>query len=200
MNDRARFFYDYVDPLSYLLEIRIRALETELGPLVERHPFELRPPPAPLVLPEEPLWTQRWEAARAWAEEQGISLVAPELIPWSRKAHELALHAREKERFEEIHGAIFRAAHERGMDVGRIDVLVGVARDAGLDPTETKAVLDVDRHAAAVDGMRGEAERLGVRGVPTLLHEGELIEGWIDEGALRARLAPSAAKTNTTNG
>jgi predicted DsbA family dithiol-disulfide isomerase len=197
VTDRARFFYDYVDPLSYLLDVSIRALEAELGPLVDRHPFEMRAPPAELIDPEDPLWSARWETALASAGEHKIRLVAAPLIPWTHKAHELALHAAEKERFDDVHAAIFRASLEKGMDVGRVDVLVGIARELGLDATETKAVLDVDRHAAAVDGLRGEAERLGVRGVPTLLHEGQLIEGWMDDGALRARLTPAAGKKNT---
>ena len=197
MNGPARFFYDYIDPLSYLLEMRLQALESELGISVERHPFELRAPPAKLIDPEDPLCMARVEAARREAAGTQVHVALPELIPWTRKAHELALHGREKERFDDVHRAIFRASVENGLDVGRVDVLVGIARDLGFDATETKAVLDVDRHTAVVDGLRGEAERLGVRGVPTVLHEGQLIEGWMDDGALRARLRPEAAKNTS---
>jgi predicted DsbA family dithiol-disulfide isomerase len=87
-----------------------------------------------------------------------------------------------------VHAALFRAFLEEGQDIGRVDVLVGIAKEAGLDPVETKAVLDVDRRTAELDGLRGDAERLGVRGVPTLLIAGERIEGVLPTEALRALL------------
>jgi len=60
-----------------------------------------------------------------------------------------------------------------------------LAAEAGLDRSEAKAVLDVDRHAAALDDLREEAERLGIRGVPTLLITGERIEGLLPMETLR---------------
>jgi predicted DsbA family dithiol-disulfide isomerase len=110
------------------------------------------------------------------------------LVPWTRKAHELALHAREKQLFPEVHAALFRAYLHEGRDIGRVDVLVSLAAEVGLEREEARTVLGVDRHAATVDGLRGEAERLGVRGVPTLLVAGERIEGVLPPEALRALL------------
>src|SRR5690606_28717138 len=159
----------YVDPLSLLLDLEVRALEQDGLARVTRLPWELRAPPAPVLRPEDPLWARRWEDAQRLARTRGLTLRAPTLVPWSRKAHELAQHAREKGRFREVHEALFAAFLQEGRDIGRIDVLVQVAGEAGLDRTEAKAVLDVDRHTAVLDGLRGEAERLGIRGVPTIL-------------------------------
>ena len=194
-----RLFYDYIDPLSLLLEHDIRALEAEGFTSVARHPWELRAPPAALIDPRDPLWQRRWEQATSLAEPRGISLHVPTLVPWSRKAHELALFAREKERFPELHLALFNAYLVEGRDIGRVDVLVGVAGEVGLDPQETRIVLGVDRHSATLDGLRGEAERLGVRGVPSLLVAGERIEGVLPPEALRALLEASEdTATETT--
>jgi hypothetical protein len=52
-------------------------------------------------------------------------------------------------------------------------------------------VLDVDRYAATVDGLRGEAERLAIRGVPTLLRERERLEEVPSRETLRRLLTTS---------
>jgi predicted DsbA family dithiol-disulfide isomerase len=183
-----RFYFDYMDPLSLMLEREIAALEGQGVPSVRRYGWELRPPPARLMSTDDPLWLGRWEEAERLARTGGVTMKMPTLLPWTRKAHELAMHARAKDRFREVHEALFRAFLEEGRDIGRVDVLVGLAADVGLDPGEAKAVLDVDRYTAEIDGIRGDAERLGVRGVPTLLIAGERIEGVLPSEALKALL------------
>jgi len=188
MPDRPRLFFDYVDPLSWLVDRAVTGLEEEGGEPVERHPLELRPPPRPLLDPDEPSWLERWEEARRISS---TPLRPPALVPWTRKAHELALLAREKGRFAEVHESLFRAFVLEGRDVGRVDILVALAVQSGLDATETRAALDVDRHAEAVEALREEAERLRVRGVPTLLAGGKRIEGLPAPGELVAVLRRS---------
>jgi predicted DsbA family dithiol-disulfide isomerase len=111
-------------------------------------------------------------------------------VPWTRKAHELVLYAAEHGRGDEVHRAIFRAAFELGRDIGRIDLLVGIARDAGLDPMEASTVLGVDKFAAAVEASRSTALSLGVVGPPTLLAHGELLRGFHNREDLRTFLCP----------
>lgn len=183
------FFFDYVDPLSWILERDIAELEAEGVPSVGRHPLELTTPPAALVRPDDPLWVRRWEEAARLTGSGGLTLAKPTLVPWTRKAHELALHARAQGRFAGVHEALFRAFLHEGKDIGRVDVLVALAVTAGLKATEAKAVLDVDRYAATVDGLREEAERLAVRGVPTLLSKRERLEEVPSRETLRRLLA-----------
>jgi len=185
ISDPPRLYFDYVDPLSLLMEQDLAALEADGAPAVARHPLELRAPPAEFVDTDDPVWVARWEQATAAAHERGTELRAPAFVPWTRKAHELGLHAREKGAFAQLHAALYRAFFEEGRDIGRVDVLVTVAAEAGLDRSEAKAVLDVDRHADAVGDLRREAERLGIRGVPTLLIAGERIEGLLPRETLR---------------
>jgi predicted DsbA family dithiol-disulfide isomerase len=79
-----------------------------------------------------------------------------------------------------VRAAVFDAYFEGGRDIGRVDVLVEIASFAGLDRTETKAVLDVDRHEADVTAKRLEAQALGVTDVPALSVDGRLVEGFPD--------------------
>jgi predicted DsbA family dithiol-disulfide isomerase len=170
MTDPApRLFFDYVDPCSWIVDRRLAALEDELGVEAARHPLELAPPPNAPLNPGAPDVVERWARARAAARDDGLDVRVPPFVPWSRKAHELVLHAREQDVGRAVHDAVFRAWHEEGRDIGRVDVLVELAAESGLDRSATKAVLDVDRHLETVRTLRRVAERLGVRGVPTLL-------------------------------
>ncbi|MDH5590450.1 MAG: DsbA family protein [Gemmatimonadota bacterium] len=176
MPQRPLFFFDYVDPLSWLQERALRLWEAGGGVRVDRVPLELRPPPDPMIDPEETWWGERWTRAREeWPD--GTECVTPTLVPWTRKAHELVLHAAEHGVAQAVHEAIFDAAM-RGSDIGRIDVLLEVAVGHGLDFTGVKVVLDVDRHTEAVREFRTLAESLGVATVPTLVRGSALLPGF----------------------
>ena len=84
-----------------------------------------------------------------------------------------------------MHEEIFAARFRDGADIGRIDVLVATAEKIGLDPSESKAVLDVDKHRDRVVDLRREAEGDGVRRVPTLRSRAWSLEGPASMGELR---------------
>ena len=170
------FYFDYVDPACYLLDQALGALVPD-GMTLVRRPFELRRPPLPPIDPESETWRGRGRAVQSGAADYGLEIPMPRRMPWSRKAHELSLHARAKGCCEAMHAALFRAFFESRADIGRIDVLVALAREAGLDATEARAVLDVDRYAAEVEEVREAALRGGVRGPPTVEAGGRRLEG-----------------------
>lgn len=167
--NRALFFFDYVDPSSWAVELWLAELGAPHGVVIDRRPYEVRPPPQDLLDPADPAWTASRELARPTIEAAGMWLASPALIPWTRKAHELAFLASEKGCLAAVHSAIFEAFHADGSDIGRVDVLVDLAVAAGLDPAESKAVLDVDRFTDDVERARREAGRLDVDTVPTVL-------------------------------
>ncbi len=186
------FFYDYVDPASYILDAAL-GKGSGGGAEVSWRPLELRPPPAARIDAGGEEWQAIRRSADAAARHYGVELVHPGFVPWSRKAHELALHARDKGCFRGVHDALFRAHFVEGRDIGRVDVLVELAAASGLERTETKAVLDVDRFLDPLRAFRAEAERLRVRGVPTLLVGEARLEGIHDRETLEdfLRLASS---------
>lgn len=191
MNDPGvlKLYFDYVDPACLLLEHRLRGLagETAFALLVE--PFEISAPPAPLFDPGEPEIVRHWEEMEEEGERLEFRLRRPGIIPWTRKAHELASFARKKDCFQKIHDALFRAYLVEGLDIGRVDILVSVAREQGLDASETKAILDVDQEAEAVSAKREEAREAGVTQTPTLVWLGKMLSGYPDDGTLGAFLA-----------
>lgn len=188
------FLFDYLDPLSYLIHGELGELagsgdSAGLDGVSFRYvPLELRPPPAPLLDPDSDPWLARWREATTAGEALGVRLVLPGILPWSRKAHELALHAMEKGVGPAVHDVLFEAVFVRGDDVGRVDVLVGIARRLGMDGTEAKAVLDVDRFTGQVAALRAEAAAAGVSNPPALVSGGRLLQGFHNRGALRTFL------------
>ena len=181
---RSTVYFDFLDPLSYLLALELDALDDGVITALAWHPFELRPPPTPLTTVDDPSLADRWGRARELASDRDVSFSPPRLVPWTRKAHELVIHAAEHERADAVRRRIFRAHLLEEEDIGRVDVLVRLAVEEGLDRTETKAVLDVDSHEAAVADLRHRAEERGVTDTPTVEHEGTRLEGFHNRDAL----------------
>ena len=170
------YYFDYVDPGSYVTEIQLtRLLPSEVD--VTRRPFELCPPPKDYIDPRSAEWEAYQRSVSEIAVEVEVELSMPDFLPWTRKAHELRLHAAERALEGPVHNALFRARFKDRADIGRVDVLVDLAAGLGLDLAETKAVLDVDRHAARVVSLRREAEAKGVRRTPTLRVGSKSLEG-----------------------
>jgi predicted DsbA family dithiol-disulfide isomerase len=174
-----RFYFDFTDPLSYLADLGLRALEAEGASHVHRVGFELRPPPLPLTLRSDPIWTARWATAREATRpgDLGAPLSPPDLVPWTRKAHELHALAVAAGAGTAVRIGIFDA-YFGGRDIGRIDELVRIADASGLPATETKAALDVDKHEADVLEARRRANALGVVDTPALVVSGTVAQGF----------------------
>ena len=185
-SDRILFYFDFVDPGSYLVHELFRSAPADApGPArdVIYRPLELRPPPQPLQDPRAPGWQAMTEALAEVAGALDLPFRVPALVPWTRKAHELALHAQERAGgvgtgATPLHHRLFRAHFDEGLDLGRVDVLVALAEEAGLDRSEVHAVLGVDRFVPLVEEARSQALDQGVRGVPTLILKDRWIEGF----------------------
>lgn len=160
-------FSDFTCPYSYVTEAGLRRAADRAGEVEVRYrALELYPTPAEPVAPAE---EEGWEAAvRPLAERLGISLRAPAFRPRTRKAHEAARFADEREVGEAMRDSIYRAYWGEERDIGRVDVLMEIAASLGLDPIDLKIALDIDRYAEAVVHDLRLAERLHVPGAPTL--------------------------------
>ncbi len=191
---RVRVAYDYVDPGSYLAaHLLDRWTAEEVWKLeIDWVPLELSVPPGAPVDPGVPAWSAMTRAMRRHAVEAEIPFSPPARLPWSRKAHELVLHARERGCFDSVHRALLEAHFSGSGDIGRIDVLVGIAAGEGLDPGEVRTVLGVDRYRPEVERLRQAARSAGVRGVPTFESGGARLEGLGAPSALRVFLEGAA--------
>ena len=67
---------------------------------------------------------------------------------------------------------------------GRIDVLVDIAHSLGLDLTESKAVLDVDRYEADLARIHRQATEAGVTSAPGLVAPTGTLQGFHNQAAI----------------
>lgn len=186
MNDAPLlfFYFDYVDPGSYLMHRQLDQL-LPVGVEPTLHPFEVRPVPQELIDGMDPDWNAYGETVEGLARRAEIRMVLPSFVPWSQKAHELRLHAVEQGLGSPMHKEIFSARFQEGADIGRVDVLIAAAEKVGLDRSESKAVLDVDKHRDHVADLRREAEAAGIQRAPTLRSGDVSLEGPGSIGELR---------------
>jgi len=184
---RIRFVFDYVDPGSWIASEVLSRWRVDRGihPAIEWVPLELRTPRAPRMDPGSPVWTTLTRSMAGEAAQERIEYRPPSFVPWTRKAHELALHAEEKGCFPAVHQSLFEAYFQRSLDIGRVDVLVLIGQEQGLEPAETRAVLGVDRFLPRIESLRSGLISEGVAGIPTIEASGRRLEGLSSARALR---------------
>jgi predicted DsbA family dithiol-disulfide isomerase len=96
----------------------------------------------------------------------GITFVDRPLLSNSHLALQAAEFAREQNLFNPFHVALFAAYFSRGLDIGNIDVLAMLAKDAGLDVKAMKQALGSGKHLPRLEAVKEEAAVRGVTGVP----------------------------------
>jgi len=62
--------------------------------------------------------------------------------------------------------AVFRAYFEDGKDIAKLDVLLDIAKELGLDADEAKRLLDAGEGLDAVEKDQQAAKAIGISGVP----------------------------------
>lgn len=88
------------------------------------------------------------------------------------KAHELLHFAKSKGLQREMKERLLKAYFEEGKHVGRVDELVALAVEVGLDSDEVRAALTSDTFAADVQADIDQARAYGINGVPFFVFEG----------------------------
>jgi len=145
-------------------------------------PYELHPDvPAQGMSFEEyfpPSYLTRIAAAPyvAMAEQEGLvmkrggrlinSRLALAALINSRLALAAAEFARDHDRFEAMHKALFKAYWERTADLASLDHLKRIGAEQGLDADELGAALEEGRYEELLDANRREAVQVGINAIP----------------------------------
>lgn len=89
------------------------------------------------------------------------------------KAHLLLHFANQYHVQNQVKERLFEAHFTNGEDIADEQVLIQIAREAGLNETETLAALRKAQHADAVHTDVYESKTLGIRGVPYFIIDGQ---------------------------
>lgn len=89
------------------------------------------------------------------------------------KAHELLHFAKAKGLQHDMEERLMSAYFTEGRHVGRIDDLVALAADVGLDATEARTALEASEYLPAVRADQEQARAYGITGVPFFVIDGQ---------------------------
>ncbi|MGI8687251.1 MAG: DsbA family oxidoreductase [Thermomicrobiales bacterium] len=135
--------------------------------------YELRPEPAPLpdiTGPGGERFRQNWERGVApMAAKLGVEMHFPPFKSRLRQAHEVALYARDHDRFEPMRVALFRAFFVENRDIGEVDVLADIGASVGLDADDLRTALTAGRYTDQVIEQEQLAAQVGISAVPTIV-------------------------------
>jgi predicted DsbA family dithiol-disulfide isomerase len=115
----------------------------------------------------------------------------------SRLAQELAKWADSKPGFESVHEALYKAYFVDGKNIGKPDVLEGIAASVGLPVGEAREVLSERTFKDAVDTDWEKARRYGITGVPTFVADGYTAVGAQPYETLAHMLRSAGAEERT---
>ena len=107
------------------------------------------------------------EQLRSRGAPFGITFADRPLLSNSNLALQAAEFARDQNLFDPFHVALFTTYFSHGLDIGNIDVLAMVAKDAGLDVEAMKQALQNKTYLPRLEAAQKEATARGVTGVPT---------------------------------
>lgn len=186
MTVAMRVYYDFASPFCYVARAVLARLRWSRDVTVDWQPFEVidyLPPRG--AMPQNPAFVRRAEAreVRKLGEQYGLAIHLRDRLLNSNLALCAVEHARAVEAargvaglLDAVHVALFDAYYRDQQDIGALDVVLDVARGAGLDDGLAQALTD-GRHRARVAQSRRDAEALGVTSVPLFLAGGYAVAG-----------------------
>jgi predicted DsbA family dithiol-disulfide isomerase len=193
---RVRIAFDLICPWCFIGEQRFARVVSErvdVYPIVERMPYLLHPDLRGSV-PRDELLTRKFGSKRVVQDatdriekigsEVGIrfDFDAMQLIPDTVPAHALVKWAADAGVGAHVIARIYRAYFCEGRDIGRVPVLVDVARAAGMDADDVRKRLLAEQDFAAVRTAAATVRRAGITGVPFFIFGERLaVQGAQDE-------------------
>jgi predicted DsbA family dithiol-disulfide isomerase len=193
-------FSDYICPFCYVGDRRLLRLAEQVDLAITWRGVEIHPETPPDGMPLEALgyppdlWARMMMHLGNLAAEEGIRMAERRITTNSHKALLLAEGARDQgpETFRAVHEALFHAFFTRGLNIGQVDVLEGIAQEAGMDAAAFERALIEPAYEQRLKDNVAEARRFGVTGVPTFVFGDRVVSGAVPYGHM-AEAARAAA-------
>lgn len=186
---KIKVYSDYVCPFCYFGEQILKELQEEEGGFsVEWMPFELRPAPTPTLKPEDEYLPRVWESSvYPMAESLDLDVQLPTISPqpYTHLAFEGYQFASAHEKGEEYSNRMFEAFFREDKDIGDVEVLTELAQEIGLDPLAYRQALESRKYKKQHQEALQEAQKYGIRAVPTFQIGRRLYQGVIPKEQLK---------------
>jgi predicted DsbA family dithiol-disulfide isomerase len=117
------------------------------------------------------------ERMKALMDAEGLPYTLRSHTYNSRLAQELGKWADTQDAGDALHDALYRAYFVDGLNIGDVDVLLGIAKAVGLFVEEARKVLETRSFKDAVDADWSKSRQYGVTGVPTFVAGGRGVTG-----------------------
>jgi len=119
----------------------------------------------------------------------GLNFLKIVHISNSRLSLEAGEFARGQGRFDQFHHAVFQAYFSQGKDIGSVEVLKQIGKEAGLDADALGKALKTGKYRRVREEAKEEAARLGISAAPTFIfNEKDRIVGAQSIEVFRERL------------
>ena len=118
------------------------------------------------------------ERLKRVADSLGLPLAGRTKTYNSRLAQELGKWAESEGAGDRFHDAVFRAYFAGGVNIGKVDELVGLAASVGLPEDAARHVVLARTFRAAVDADWDRSLALGITAVPTFIAAGRRVVGF----------------------
>jgi len=179
-------FSDFVCPWCYLGSLRLeRALRQRPHVPVERawRPFQLNPEVPIEGLDRTAYLTMKFgsrERARqmhamvedaAHADGVPIRLGQITRTPNTIAAHRLTIFAKREGAADQVAQRLFTAYFVDGLDIGSLEVLIGLAEEVGLDPGKARRYLNSRQGNGVLRSSEAVARRLDLHAVPCFIFD-----------------------------
>lgn len=176
------FVTDFVCPYCLVAKAALEEAlkETQLEAKIRIQPLELTREPGERVdTYHDEERRKRYQVLVEPAKALGLDMKLPPAVcprPYTRLAFEGLFFACEKGREEVYSDLVYRAYFEKELDIGELDVLGGIAAEAGLEEAEFRQALESGIYTERV---RKESDYsrdvLHVSGIPAIYLNGEKI-------------------------
>jgi len=150
----------------------VEKLKEEYNVDVEWRPFYLYwdTPPEGRELPAYVLRARAGgseERLKSIANSYGMDFRSTDRIYNTHLAHEATEYAREHDKGNEFHKALFRRVYAEGQDPSQWTTLRATAEELGLNAEEMQQLVESGRYTDYVEEQVRWAQQIGVSGVPT---------------------------------
>ena len=175
---RITVFSDYICPFCYLGIETLQKVQSEVPPFaLEWKGFQIHPEYPAAGIPIEQRIAQYgqgryaaiWRNILSLAEGIGLEMKPPSVLTNSLMALEATEYARDQGQEKAFSNAVYQAYFRRGQNIGDLDVILALAEQTGLNPSEVQDHLKAGTYSARIQAAHEEARACGVSGVPTFI-------------------------------